>query len=126
MTEAVGEATGAIDEVTGAIDEGLQVELAEQNASGQSGTATLSPGADGTVNVAIELSNPPADPQPAHIHEGTCGDLNPEPVFPLNNVVNGSSETDVEAMRPYLTRLRGVCPGTGCLAASGFEGARKG
>ena len=57
--------------MTGAVDEGVQVELAEQNASGQSGTATLSLGADGTVHVAIELSTPPADPQPAHIHEGT-------------------------------------------------------
>jgi hypothetical protein len=96
VTEAVDEATGAIDEATGAIEEGLQIELAEQNASGQSGTATLSPGADATIHVAIELSNPPADPQPAHIHEGTCAELNPEPAFPLTNVMGGSSETDVE------------------------------
>ena len=44
--------------MTGAVDEGVQVELAEQNASGQSGTATLSLGADGTVHVAIEPQHP--------------------------------------------------------------------
>ena len=48
-----------------------------------------------------------ADPQPAHIHETTCADLNPEPVFPLESVVEGQSESDVDvsledlALTPY-------------------------
>ena len=36
------------------------------------------------------------EPQPAHIHEGTCDDLNPEPAFPLQDVVDGRSETDLD------------------------------
>jgi hypothetical protein len=44
----------------------LSVDLAEQNGSGESGTATLT--ADGEkTKVVIALENPPADPQPAHI-----------------------------------------------------------
>lgn len=43
------------------------------------------------------------DPQPAHIHEGTCADLNPQPAFPLQDVVNGSSETDVNISLDDLT-----------------------
>jgi hypothetical protein len=75
---------------------GVTVDLGTQNESGQSGTATLT--ADGEkTTVTIELSNPPGDAQPAHIHAGTCAELNPQPEFPLANVVDGKSETTVDA-----------------------------
>lgn len=74
----------------------VTVDLAEQNGSGQTGTATLEPMSDGTIHVTIELSNPPAEAQPAHIHSGTCAELG-DVVYPLRNVEGGSSETDVEA-----------------------------
>jgi len=34
--------------------------------------------------------------QPAHIHEGTCANLNPKPLFALKPVVDGKSETIVD------------------------------
>jgi hypothetical protein len=98
LTACGGDDNGASD--TGAAKSGgdgaVKVELGEQNGSGQSGTATLTPMGDGKTQVTIELSNPPADPQPAHIHKGTCAKLDPTPAFPLENVEGGSSETDVE------------------------------
>lgn len=75
--------------------EAVTIDLAEQSGSGQSGTATLEP-ADGMVRVTIELDNQPADPQPVHIHSGTCAELG-DVVHPLTNVENGSSETEVAA-----------------------------
>jgi hypothetical protein len=73
----------------------VTVELAEQNDSGQSGTATLTPAGEQTT-VTLELSNPPGDPQPAHIHSGTCEELG-EVVYPLENLEEGTSETTVDA-----------------------------
>jgi hypothetical protein len=74
----------------------VTVDLSEQNGSGQSGTATLESMDGGMTHVTIELSSPPADPQPAHIHSGTCAELG-DVVYPLTNVEGGSSETDVAA-----------------------------
>ena len=76
--------------------EAVEVELSEQNGSGQSGTATLEPAGEGRTTVTLELSNPPDVPQPVHIHEGTCAELNPQPAFPLTNLEDGSSETTVD------------------------------
>ena len=33
---------------------------------------------------------------PAHVHEGTCDDLNPEPAFPLEDVEGGTSSTTID------------------------------
>lgn len=72
----------------------LSVDLAEQNGSGESGTATLT--ADGEkTKVVIALENPPANPQPAHIHKGSCTKLDPKPAYGLQNVVGGDSTTVV-------------------------------
>ena len=80
-------AAGSADEVT--------VELAAQNDSGESGTATLT--ADGgSTRVVIDLQNAPSEPQPAHIHAGGCADLDPNPAYGLANVVDGRSETTVD------------------------------
>jgi hypothetical protein len=74
----------------------LTVDLAAQNDSGESGSATLT--ADGPkTKVVLALGNPASDsPQPAHIHKGTCADLAPEPAYPLANVVDGASEATVD------------------------------
>lgn len=74
----------------------LTVELAEQSGSGQSGTATLAAEGDST-KVVIELENGKSEPQPAHIHPGTCADLDPQPQHGLTDVVDGRSETTVRA-----------------------------
>jgi Cu/Zn superoxide dismutase len=75
--------------------EPVTVDLAEQNASGESGTATLAE-EGGQLTVTVELSGAPADPQPAHIHSGTCAELG-DVVYPLTNVEGGTSETSVAA-----------------------------
>lgn len=72
------------------------VTLNAQNGSGESGQATLT-SIDAThTRVEVTLSGGPADvPQPAHIHDGSCANLNPVPKYPLTNVVNGASTTIV-------------------------------
>ena len=68
--------------------------LNEQNNSGQSGTVTFTSSEDGnSVTVEINISGGSSVPQPAHIHTGTCDNLDPKPFFPLNSVVNGRSVT---------------------------------
>jgi hypothetical protein len=88
------------DEAAG--DDTVTVELAEQNASGESGTATLTAEGEQT-RVVLELSNPASDSQPAHIHPGTCATLDPAPAFPLPNVETGSSEATVDVTLDELT-----------------------
>lgn len=75
----------------------LEVPFVEQNGSGISGTATLVEQAGKTtVTVALTGASTTVE-QPAHIHVGTCATLNPVPTYPLNNVVQGHSETVVDA-----------------------------
>ena len=79
------------------------VTLSEQNGSGQNGTAILTDMGDGTTRVVVSVSNGSTTPQPAHIHEGTCANLNPKPAYPLTSVVNGQSETIVPVDIHHLT-----------------------
>jgi len=79
------------------------VPLFEQGGSGQSGTATFT-SQGSTTSVVLALSNPPAIPQPSHIHQGTCENPNPQPAFPLDDVEGGTAETTVKAS---LEALRG-------------------
>lgn len=68
--------------------------LMEQNNSGQSGTATFTISDDDeTLTVEINISGGSSVPQPAHIHIGTCDNLDPKPFYPLTSVVNGKSVT---------------------------------
>ena len=83
-------------DATPAEQEAVTVELQEQNDSGQSGQATLTPEGEQT-RVVLELENPPSVPQPVHIHEGTCEELDPTPRYPLENLSGGTSETVVDA-----------------------------
>jgi hypothetical protein len=72
----------------------VTVHLMAQNGSGETGTATLTQ-MGSNVRVSISLMNVPAMAQPAHIHTGTCANLNPAPKYPLTNVLNGKSMTTV-------------------------------
>jgi hypothetical protein len=68
--------------------------LMEQNNSGQSGTATFILSEDNTtLTIEIDISGGSEVPQPAHIHIGTCDNLDPKPFYPLTSVVNGKSTT---------------------------------
>jgi hypothetical protein len=95
VTETGGADTQTPEEGAGG-DRNVNATLDEQNGSGEAGTATLSAVGEGRTRVVIQLSNPPKNPQPAHIHEGTCDELNPTPAYPLNNVEQGRSDTTVE------------------------------
>jgi Cu/Zn superoxide dismutase len=78
------------------------LQMTAQNNSGISGTATLTE-SGGRTHVEIKLSGAGAGPQPAHIHAGSCAQLDPTPAFTLQNVTNGTSTTDVNATIAMLT-----------------------
>jgi hypothetical protein len=73
----------------------LSVSLAEQNGSTQSGDATLTAVDDSTTRVEISIGNGGDTPQPAHIHKGSCANLDPQPEYALEDVVAGESSTSV-------------------------------
>lgn len=73
----------------------ITIDLKELNSSGISGTATLTDNGNGTTTVSIQV-NGATGGHPAHIHKGTCANLDPNPQYPLSNVdQNGTSKTDV-------------------------------
>ena len=82
---------GDDDELSGDVG----IPLVAQNDSGQDGEATLSEVDSDTTSVVLELENPSVEPQPAHIHRGSCENLDPQPAYPLENVVDGKSTTEV-------------------------------
>src|SRR5216684_260205 len=71
------------------------LQLVQQNNSGISGTATFTPSGGG-LTVDLKVTGAGAGPQPAHIHGGTCAQLNPTPEFTLASVTNGSSTTTLQ------------------------------
>lgn len=76
--------------------EGLVINLTAQNDSTQIGTAMLIDQNNNKTKVVIEINNwKPGVGQPAHVHSGAC----PAPSavkYPLNNVVNGRSESMID------------------------------
>jgi hypothetical protein len=77
-------------------DKPVTVNLSAQNASGESGTATLTPQGDKTQVVIKLIGAPAATPQPAHIHDGNCAKLDPKPRVPLQDLVGGNSTTTLD------------------------------
>jgi hypothetical protein len=72
--------------------------LSPQNNSGESGTATLTKAGDNQTKVVLDVKGAPSGAsQPVHIHKGTCDKLDPKPAYPLSPLVNGKSETTVNA-----------------------------
>src|ERR687885_1140038 len=89
-------APAAAQQASPAGSQSTTVQFNPQNNSGESGTATLT--AQGSqTHVVINLNGAPPSAQPAHIHQGTCANLNPKPQYPLNDVTNGKSDTTVNA-----------------------------
>ncbi|HET6623762.1 MAG TPA: hypothetical protein VFG70_04475 [Gaiellaceae bacterium] len=80
----------------------ISVSLSPVGDASQFGTATLTPEGDQT-RVVLDVDSPVSNSQPAHIHEGTCADLDPEPAFGLPNVVDGRSESTVDVSLETLT-----------------------
>ncbi len=75
----------------------VNVTLNPQNNSGESGSAVLTDMGGGKTRVQITINGGPATAQPVHIHQGTCANLNPTPKYPLNSVVDGLSDTTINA-----------------------------
>ena len=74
------------------------VTLSALNGSGETGTATLTKSGEKQTKVVLSVMGAPAGVnQPVHIHKGTCAKLDPKPAFPLSPVVDGKSETTVNA-----------------------------
>jgi hypothetical protein len=85
--------------------------LAACQAQGDTRTLTLQSLSDSQVTGTVTLTeldamrtrvviavDPAGNPDmPAHIHPGTCDALIPQPRFPLANVVDGASTTEVPA-----------------------------
>jgi LPXTG-motif cell wall-anchored protein len=78
-----------------AAQQATTLQLVQQNNSGISGTATFTPSGGG-LTVDLKVTGAGAGPQPAHIHEGTCTQLNPTPQYTLASVTNGSSTTTIQ------------------------------
>ena len=102
-TGAITETDELLDEAEEALEDALTLDLQEQNNSGITGTVAFTPTSDGKVEVEIELDNSGAGPHPAHVHPGSCADLDPAPKWPLNNVVDGKSKTTIDAELSELT-----------------------
>ena len=86
-----------LSSVAFAADDEVTIELNEQNDSGVSGSATLRDMGNGKTEVTLKLEGATGG-HPAHIHEGTCETLNPEPALALQSVdENGESTTEVDA-----------------------------
>jgi hypothetical protein len=75
----------------------LTLTLNAQNNSGISGTATFTDMGNGQTRVVMQVSGAGPGPEPAHIHPGTCAQLDPTPAFTLTSVTNGTSTTDVNS-----------------------------
>ncbi len=73
------------------------VHLSPQNHSGETATATLSQLGSNTV-VNVVTKGGPSNPQPIHIHKGTCAKLNPAPFYPLTTLQRGKSVTTLKGV----------------------------
>ena len=76
----------------------LTISLDELDGSGQSGEATLTAaGSQTTVIVKVTAGDPSNDPQPVHIHSGSCGTGLGGMVYGLTSIVAGESTKTVDA-----------------------------
>jgi hypothetical protein len=74
----------------------LTITLATLNNSGESGTAVLTDLGNGQTKVDVTITGEPAGgSHPMHIHTGQCGPTLGPVVYPLTNVVNGTSTTTI-------------------------------
>lgn len=73
----------------------LNVNMNEQNDSGEAGEAMLQE-VDGSVLVSVSVTGAPIGvTQPAHIHTGTCAEIGGV-VYPLTSPVDGISQTTLD------------------------------
>ncbi len=76
----------------------LNINMGPQNGSKQNGTASIKDVSGGVAVKVSVFNEPKGASEPAHIHQGTCKNLNPAPYKPLSNVVHGTSVTTVKGV----------------------------
>jgi Cu/Zn superoxide dismutase len=92
-------ATNTMNHVNNAMSaHSMTINLGAQNGSKQDGQAFLNDTPAG-LRVKVQVKNEPAGAvEPAHIHQGTCANLNPAPWKGLSNVVGGVSVTTISGL----------------------------
>ena len=70
-------------------------ELVAKNDSGVTGTVTLTPLGDDRTTVVVDVDPAGHPDMPGHIHPGTCAEPVPQPKYPLENIRDGASTTEV-------------------------------
>ena len=75
------------------VTEARSLTLRTLNASGVTGTVTLTAIDGNQTRVVVDVDPAGHPDMPAHIHPGTCDSLTPQPEFPLQNIVDGKSTT---------------------------------
>lgn len=76
----------------------LDINMGAMNGSKQDGSASVA-NKGGGVQVTVKVKNEPKGAsEPAHIHKGTCKNIDPAPWKPLKNVVDGNSVTMVSGV----------------------------
>ena len=79
------------------------LEFRALNGSGVVGTLTLSSAGEARTLVEIGIAPNGHDDMPAHVHPGPCEDPVPQPVYPLENVRDGVSSTEIPVSVSELT-----------------------
>lgn len=74
-------------------DDDIVISLDAQVGSSPGGRVRLSSAGESRTRVELRLPKGAPLPRPAHVHAGTCDDLDPLPVYSLASIENGSSET---------------------------------
>lgn len=80
------------------------LQLQAIDGSGVSGTVSLAAAGAQRTLVLVEVDPAGHLNMPAHIHPGNCDELVPQPRYPLENVVDGMSSTEVPAPLDELLR----------------------
>jgi hypothetical protein len=89
---------GSSSSESGSTEQEITVPLEEESGSAESGTATLTVVGDQTkvvLDVQSRSATPVASKQPAHIHKGSCEELDPTPAYGLSDVTAGTSTSTV-------------------------------
>lgn len=80
------------------------VQLSVLNSSGVSGTAILTDAGNSQTLVVVKVDAAGNADMPAHVHPGTCANLDPKPRYPLNDVKDGASTTTIPVALGDLTK----------------------
>ena len=80
----------------GAQEQNIGSHVTSLNNSLIDGTLRLMETSSGKTRVEVHVSGAGSGPEPIHVHDGTCADMNPEPKIPLTTVLSGVSITDLD------------------------------